>query len=140
MPFNIARAYNAGTDGFAPPAFGGTVAVKSGSLVFSDSGAKVLFTLPAGAVIVDFTVFVKTAFNAGTTNNIDLGLGATGDALANNLAGGTAGVLRAGSTGTVLTSLGVELTEDTVVSATYEQSGTAATAGAALIYVWYVIQ
>jgi hypothetical protein len=132
--------YNAQKDGFARPLLGGSVAFRYGTITFSDASAVSLGTLPAGATIVDWLIITKTAFNAGTTNTIDIGLGGTGDALANNVAAGAVGVYRMGATGTSLTQVGVPLTTDTTLTATYEQSGTAATTGSAIVLVAYVMK
>lgn len=131
--------YNADRDGFSRPDFGGTLGVRYGTVSFSDTGAVTLATLPAGAVIVDWRIITKTAFNAGTTNTIDIGLGATGDALAANVAAGAVGVYRMGATGTALGSVGVALETETALTATYEQSGTAATTGSAIVLVEYAM-
>lgn len=49
------------------------------TLAYTDTTAKELFTLPAGAIIVNFFVNVTAAFDDTGTNVIDLGDGDTAD-------------------------------------------------------------
>lgn len=124
--------------GFAPPTFGGAVAVKYGTVAITDTSAKVLFTLPKGAVIIDAFVNVLTAFNAGDSNVLDLGIGATANALANDLALGTPGHITAGLVYSAM--LTTPLTATTNITATYVPAGTAANAGAAVVAVYYILR
>lgn len=94
--------------------------------------------LPKGAVIIGTDVVVTTAFNAATTNVLSIGTEAstytnivtTAQAIA-----GTAG-LKANLAPTGL-ALG-PLAADAQVFALYTQTGTAATAGVAVIVVKYI--
>lgn len=94
--------------------------------------------LPRGAVIIGTDVVVTTAFNAATTNVLSIGTEAstytnivtTAQAIA-----GTAG-LKANLAPTGL-ALG-PLAADAQVFALYTQTGTAATAGVAVIVVKYI--
>jgi hypothetical protein len=91
-------------------------------------------TLPAGAVIYDAIVKVSTAFNAGTTNYINVGIVGDDDGIVDegdlDL---TAAEWQSSRRGCDLT-----ITSDTPVYVTYDQSGTAATAGVAEIIVAYI--
>jgi hypothetical protein len=91
-------------------------------------------TLPAGAVIYDAIVKVSTAFNAGTTNYINVGIVGDDDGIVDegdlDL---TAAEWQSSRRGCDLT-----FTSDTPVYVTYDQSGTAATAGVAEIIVAYI--
>jgi len=51
---------------------GATIVTQSNTLAYTDTSAKQLFVLPAGAQILSFTVDVPTAFNAATNNVITI--------------------------------------------------------------------
>ena len=91
-------------------------------------------TLPAGAVIMRAVVKVNTAFDAGTTNYINVGTSADDDAIVDqddiDL---TAAEWQATYRGCDLT-----LTAATPVYVTYTQSGDAATAGAAIVIIEFI--
>lgn len=121
---------------FAKPLIGGTLAAVQASVAYTDTTAKALFTLPKGAVPVFICVDVTTAFNAGDTNVLDIGVAGTGNNWKNDLAVGSAGQT---VTGWAASILGVQLTIDTALTATYVPAGTAADAGAAKIIVLYYL-
>lgn len=87
----------------------------------------VIGTLPAGAVIVNTTVYCSTAFNAGTTNALQIGTAASGTQVSNDAA-------TAGARNTV-PALNIAADQDIFV--TYAQTGTAATAGKAVVVIQY---
>lgn len=123
-------------DGFAPPTFGGAVAVKFGQVTHADTTARRLFTLPAGAEIVGWLLNVSTPFNAGSGNLLDVGDGVTANRFADNLALGTAGQI---VTGYDDDELFTQFTEEVPVYATYVPSGTTPTAGVATLAVFYMV-
>lgn len=98
---------------------------------YNDAGigsGVVIGTLPKGAVIVGTTVYCKTAFNAGTTNALQVGTAASGTQVTNDAA-------TAGARNTVPA---LDLSAgDQDIFATYAQTGTAATAGQATIVIQY---
>ena len=81
---------------------------------------------------------VTTAFNAATTNTISFGDGTTADQYAATLAAGSVARVLATSDVSQITNLTDVGTSDVQVVATYNQTGTAATAGAATATVVYV--
>jgi hypothetical protein len=90
--------------------------------------------LPAGAVIYDAIVKVSTAFNAATTNYINVGIAGDDDGIVDQTdLDLTAAEWQSSRRGCDLT-----ITSDTPVYVTYDQSGTAATTGAAEIIVAYI--
>jgi hypothetical protein len=99
----------------------------------------VIGTLPASAIVTRWVVHVTTAFNAATTNVLEVG---TNSATFNDIAAtastvaGTAGVKSGDAAGS--TARG-RFAADTPVRAIYTQTGTAATTGAAEIIVFYVV-
>lgn len=127
------------TDQFAPPTYGGAIAVKAGSFDYTDTSAKTLFTLPAGAVPLDWWFDITTDFNAGTNNDLDIGAGADGDYFADAIAIGTQGLFRAGAANSVAGTLGAQFTEDTDITVTYIPTGTTPTTGAANFFMVYMM-
>lgn len=91
-------------------------------------------TLPAGCLVTQVYVRIKTAFNASTTNVLTVGTTADGDHFVE------AGDVDETSTGlTVLDrNIGEVYTADTPVWVQYTQSGDAATAGEADVVMTYV--
>lgn len=105
------------------------------TLLFSDSGAKTVGVIPSGALILKPAsgAHIVTAFNAGTTNTIDIGSDADGDLYATALAAGTANFIPCDEV-----IGGFRVNADTTVTATYNQSGTAASAGEAEVVIAYI--
>jgi hypothetical protein len=91
-------------------------------------------TLPAGAIIVRTGVQVTTVFNAATTNVLTVGIAGTIDALMTSAtaAAGTAGHKNQGGPASTLAT---PIAADTPVFVRYTQTGTAATAGRAVVLV-----
>lgn len=92
-------------------------------------------SLPSGSQIVSCIVRVTTAFNAATTNVLTVGTASGSDA--DIVAAADVDETAAGTT---VATRGCDLafTADTPIYVKYAQSGTAATAGAALITILYV--
>jgi len=118
-------------DTYAPA----TQGVLSAEVLYSEAvdGALVVAigTLPAGARFVSAKVNVLTAFNAGTTNTLTLGIASDYDYL---LADGHPDVADSETTGNLLD---YEPTVDTIVYARYAYTGTAPTTGKAVAYVTF---
>ena len=101
--------------------------------------SKVLARLPRPYQVIDIQVDILTAFNAATTNTLDLGVTGDLDRYADNLSLTAAGRVLATSDVSELSGL-VDTTDDggtTEIIGTYAQTGTAATAGLARITVLY---
>lgn len=102
----------------------------SAAVVFGSSTVA-LDTLAVGDVVVRCWADVTTVFNAGTTNVLTLGDGTTGNKYlaASDVTEGSTGVTPAGGKGpfTAETAAGT-------LTATFAQTGTAATTGAARVY------
>lgn len=99
---------------------------------YNDAGiaAGVSFgTLPAGAMIISQNVRVSTAFNAGTTNALNVGTTAGGTQLFTDAA-------TAGARSPTIANL--SFATDTDLFVQYAQTGTAATAGVADIVIGFV--
>lgn len=120
---------------------GGVVHSKYASVVFGVADNAVLFTLPRGAVIVDAKVQTSEAFDAGADNTLLIGITGDTDAIAAAASVAAIGTVRYGATGFVGTGvLDDALTEDTDVIVTYNQTSTAATEGAAIVEVQYIVR
>lgn len=89
-------------------------------------------TLPAGARVLRTTIDVETAFNAGTTNTINVGYAANGTDLSNAGAGGAQAVLTP-----AVSIAAAQIAADTDVFVQYNQTGGAATAGAGTVIIEY---
>lgn len=93
------------------------------------TGVASSFSIPAGSMIVLQNVRVNTAFNAGTTNAINVG----------TAAGGTQFFTDAATAGARSPTIANQtFATDTDVFFQYAQTGTAATAGQADIVIGYV--
>lgn len=108
---------------------------------FSDNGvAKVVGVIPAGSQIINLIsgVFVRTVFNAATTNTLNIGTTADDDLYATLLALGTKAFValdESAATGLVNTFY---VTVDTTITATVVLTGTAATTGTAEVVIAYI--
>jgi hypothetical protein len=112
---------------------------QSGNVVFGADGTEtVVATLPANSQIYQIAVDVTTAFDAGTTNTLDIGDGTTADKYADALAAGAQARVLATSDVSQIGNLIDIGTTDVDVTVTYNQTGTAATAGAATVTVLYL--
>ena len=106
------------------------------AITFSETGTLTIGVIPAGAVVINAGVVVTTAFNAGTTNTLDIGTSADTDGFATALALGTVGRIVADE---MATSNDLYSTSDVTLQCVVTLSGTAATTGAGFVYVEYVI-
>lgn len=103
-------------------------------IAFGDTGAKVIGTLPAGAIVLKpiSGAQVLTVFNAATTNVLDIGTTADDDLYATDLALGAVAFVPLDE------AVSTYLTVDTTFTATYAQTGTAATTGDAWAIIAYI--
>lgn len=106
---------------------------------YSDGASAVVTvgTLPAGAIVIGGGIQVVTAFNAGTNNNIDVGIAADADGFASAIAMTSKGFKVFDDIATS-DDLG-PMTADTDVIATLGLTGTAATTGSAIIIVQFCV-
>ena len=112
---------------------------QSANVVFEANGTTTdIATLPANSQIFQITVDVTTAFDAASTNTLDLGDGSTADQYADALALGSLARVLATSDVSQIGNLIDIGTSDITVTATYNQTGTVATTGAATVTVLYL--
>lgn len=114
-------------------------------VAYTDDGDTLsLGWVPADACILRGGVVVSTAFDAGTTNTLNIGFRNAGDGTSDDadeyaslIALGTAGVISADDMATAADARhpsGAEITCGVVLT------GTAATAGAAVVWVEYIVE
>jgi hypothetical protein len=106
----------------------------SKNLTYASTTATLVGSLPPNAVPIQVIVTVGTAFNAGTTNVIDVGTSGTANAFANDV-----DVSSTGSATVTLASTGAvqSTTQSTDIYATFIPSGTAASAGSGYVTMVY---
>jgi hypothetical protein len=103
------------------------------TLVYTDTTAKDLFTLPAGALIVGFVVNVTTQFDDTGTDQIDIGDGTTADRFVADFDGASAGITLEASADEA--ALGA----DTLVKGLYTGGNGNAANGALTITCLYIV-
>lgn len=104
------------------------------------ASTKQIGTLPAGALIMGSQVNIETAFNAATTNVLSIGTEATTNTNLVTTAQAIAGTV--GLKGPTLAPTGLGLARfaaDSPVYALYTQTGTAATAGVAVVTIYFTV-
>lgn len=139
----MARTHNqarggviADADGYGPYALGGQVNAKFGTVTFEDETAKLLFSLPRGAIIIGWLVNITTAFDSSGTDLLDIGTPTDADAFANDINVAATGQVPNGFIpGAMFSALAAE----TDVEATYTQSVADATTGEAIVSCLYII-
>lgn len=114
------------------PYFRASVAYNTANI--GTAGKVPLGTLPAGAIVTHAVVKVTAAFNAATTNVITVGTAAADSAL---LADGDIDETVVQTTVT-FTAAGYSVSVDTPLFIKYAQTGTAASAGALTVIVFFV--
>jgi len=122
------QANDLGVCGVAQAFCAGTVKYNTSGVA---DGVKIC-DIPKGLIVVKAVAKVKTAFNAATTNVLTVGFKTNKNELlgTNDITEGTAG--------TYTKDMWVEAGENDAVYAKYTQTGTAATAGEAEIYLMVV--
>jgi len=92
--------------------------------------------IPAKSHIKNIFVNVETAFDAGTTNKLDVGIVGNSDLYIDNAEVGTAGTVALGATA-ICTEWKNVGTSDVRIAAKYIPSGSAASAGKARVCIVY---
>lgn len=108
----------------------------SKNFTYADDGSVLsLGYLPAGAVILKpmSGVAVHVAFNADTTNVLDIGTAANDDLYGTDLALGSIAFVPLDE------AVSMTVAADTLVTATVDLTGTAATTGSGTVIIAYVI-
>jgi hypothetical protein len=100
------------------------------------TGAVTVGKLPPKAVVTDVWAVVTTAFNAGSTNSIDIGTSGDTNGFATGISTTAAGRIAADE---MAANDDVYSTSESTIVATHVQTGTAATAGEGFVVVQYVV-
>lgn len=111
-----------------------------GVSVSGTTGGVILGGVPAGARILGVHAHVATAFNAGSTNVLTVGV--TGDSGLDNIidAATSGSSFTEGSAGYAVAqplAAFAQVTSDSEIKVAYNQTGTAATAGKAYVSLYY---
>lgn len=115
---------------------GGVLSAITTTIAYTDSSAVTIGTIPANSQIVDINIDVTTAFNAAGTDTVTVGK--TGSAAAFVTATSVASAGRASVATTGVYSAWADTgSSDITATATFAQTGTAATAGAARVTIVY---
>lgn len=105
---------------------------------YADDGSTLtLGYVPAGGTVIRGGVVVSQAFNAGSTNVLDIGTAADPDGFATDLALGTIGVIAADEMAT--TNDQGPYAADTQIVCVVDLTGTAASAGIGRAWVEYIL-
>lgn len=114
------------------------VHVLSRDFTFADDGLTLTMGVaPIGATVIRGGVVVSTAFNAGSTNVLDIGTSDDPDGFATDLALGTIGVIATDEMAT--TNDAGPFTSDTTITCSVDLTGTAATAGVGRAWVEFIL-
>jgi hypothetical protein len=118
----------------------GVEQVMVGTVTFNDTTAKIIGGLPAGGIVLGAVVATGTAFNAATTNNLNIGQTDPTGTVANAYAA----LLAIGPVGTIATPVAalatnVPLSRPTNVTVTYVPTGGGQNAGSAVVVVRFVV-
>ena len=115
---------------------GGVLSAITNTIAYSNSSAVTIGTIPANAQIVDVNIDVTTAFNAGTNDLISVGKSGSAAAFVADTDVSSAGRASVATTG-VYSAWADTGSSEVDVTATYTQTGTAASAGAARVTIVY---
>lgn len=115
---------------------GGQLSVARATLAYTDTTAKTLFTLPAGAIIVDWILNVTTAFNDSGTDQVNIGITGTAAKFASALDVSSAGLK---TTGVVAAEIGAVQAAATPVLGIFAGQNANASAGAMTIMALYYV-
>lgn len=109
--------------------------LKPYNILYSNTTATKIGSLPANSLITQIRVLVGTAFTAGSTDYLDIGTSTSSNRYANDI-----DLSSTGSATVTLTNVGaVESTSaPTDVYCTYVPSGSSPTSGSAYIVIEYV--
>lgn len=123
-------------DGSGVPVGGNVVGTLRATLAYTDTVAKALFTIPAGAVITGWVLNVTTLFNSDGTDLVDIGITGTAEKFAANVDVSSTGLK---STGIVAAEIGAVQAVAAPVLGIYANGGSAASTGAMTIMVNFYI-
>lgn len=100
------------------------------------TGAVTVGVLPPKAIVTNVWAVVTTAFNAGSTNAINIGTSGDTDGFASGISTTAAGRIAADD---MATSNDLYSTSESTIVATHASTGTAASAGEGFVVVEYLV-
>ncbi len=109
------------------------VQAQTATLAYTDTVAKALFTIPDGAIILQWILKVGTAFNSDGTDLVQIGVSGTASKFALDLDVSATGL----KTAYVLTQIGIAQSGAQAVLGIYANGGSAASTGAMTISCIY---
>jgi uncharacterized membrane protein len=115
---------------------GGVLSAITTTVAYTNATAVTIATIPANSQIIDINIDTTTGFNAASTNTISVGKTGSAAAFVTATDVGTAGRESVATTG-VYSAWADTGSSDIVATATYAQTGTAASAGAARVTIVY---
>jgi len=115
---------------------GGVLSAITTTVAYTNASAVTIGTIPANSQIVDINIDVTTAFDAGTTNTVTVGKTGSAAAFVAATDVSSAGRESVATTG-VYSAWADTGSSDVSATATFAQTGTAATAGAARVTIVY---
>lgn len=132
----MAEAYRPYSQDSAGYPTGGQNVTLSNTLAYTNTTSKALFTIPAGAYIVSWTLNVTTLFDSDGTDLVDIGITGTAEKFAANVDVATTGLK---SSGIVAAQIGVVQASAQPVLGIYAAGGSAATQGSMIVAVTFYI-
>lgn len=132
----MVKEYKSVPYGDADDPVGGVLSVLRATLAHTDTTAKNLFTIPAGAIIVDWILNVTTLFDDTGTDLVDIGVSGTAEKFAANVDVSTAGLK---TTGIVAAQIGAVQATAQAVQGIYAGQNANSAAGAMTIMCVYYI-
>jgi uncharacterized membrane protein len=115
----------------------GVVSAITTTVAYTNASAVTIGTIPANAQIVTIHIDVTTAFNAGTTNTVTVGTTGSAAAYVTSTSVGATGRASVATTGVYSAWANVGSTDVNYATVTFSQTGTAATAGSAIVTILY---
>jgi uncharacterized membrane protein len=115
----------------------GVVSAITTTVAYTNASAVTIGTIPANAQIVTIHIDVTTAFNAGTTNTVTVGTTGSAAAYVASTSVGATGRASVATTGVYSAWANVGSTDVNYATVTFSQTGTAATAGSAIVTILY---
>lgn len=127
-------------DDSGPAVDAGDVIVSQTNTLTFPEVTKNFFFLPANSQIIGINVDVTVAFDAGTTNTLDVGTAATPELFADDLNVGAVARVLGSSDGSQLVNYADTGNTRIQVQGVYAETGTAATVGTAQVTVLYSVK
>ena len=127
------KGYSLDSSGYAT---GGIANTLRATLAYTDTTSKALFTIPAGAYIIQWVLNVTTNFDSDGTDQVNIGITGTAAKFASTVDVSTTGLK---TTGVVAAQIGAVQASAQPVLGIYAAGGSAASQGAMTIMVQFYL-